>query len=366
MHNSHTYVPMLKYKDAEVFAFRNLKPELKSNVVPLFQLVHQYWTEVAKDEEGNLIKVRHKRSKSEVLQNVIADIRRKLCDAWILLDVSIIFPNSKEMAWKEVAESSTSLFGNKIILVLNPNDLTSCKPSQSVKDFFLKNGIALRAYKDQLTEKFWGTVDDSLLNLGLERSKVDLILDYQLCDQETKRQMNEQFDNITRLIGWRSLTLTAGSFIENLTGMKPGNHDLPRTEWILWNEILSNNRENLDKLRFGDYTIQFPIYSESPAQPRGSRSVRYAKEEKWVVLKGQTDDAKNSAKTKQYYAHALVLVNGGIYCGSSCCWGDKFIFDISNKTIKSYGGLTTWLRVGINHHMSLTIGQLASLGQISD
>lgn len=367
MKNKHSYVPILKFKDAEVFAFRSLSEEQKKSITPLFQLVHQYWYENAKDKEGKAIKIRHQLSSLAVLQNVLTDVRNKLSDTKLFIDVSIMFPHAKEVAWKEIAESPVTLFGNMMIIVLTPEDILSSHPDKSVLEFFNKNGIALRVFKEDLTENFWESVDTSLTKLGLLRTNVDLILDYQLYDTDTADHVKEQLSNSSNMKGWRSLTVASGSFVVDLQGMKPGNHDLVRTDWLLWNELLANNYDLGETiLGFGDYTIQYPIYSQSPEQVRGSRSVRYAKEDKWVIVKGQTDDAKNSAKTKQYLGHCLVLVNSGLHCGDNCCWGDRFISSISNKTNKKYGGLSTWLRVGFNHHLSLTTAQLASLGQISD
>jgi len=367
MKNNHTYVPILKYREAEILSLRDLNQQQKDDIVPLLQLVHHYKNEYTKDEEGNKIAVRRELSPNEVLKKALDDIRKYINDTRLFLDVSILFPTSKDYAWTQIAESLMTLFGNKVVIVMTPEDVVTQTLSQTVKDCVSQKGIALRVNKAILSENFWETVDENLSRMGLERKNVDLILDYQLPDDEMVAHAIQQLQNKNNTVNWRSVTIASGAFVENLMGYEPGNHDLKRVDWSAWNQILSAPEvSDLTNLGYGDYTIQYPLYTPPPARMNASRSVRYAKEDKWVIIKGLTDTAKNSAKTKQYYAHAQVLVGEGISCGENCCWGDKLIHEINNKVHQKYGNSSTWVRVGITHHISLTIKQLASFGQSSD
>ena len=120
------------------------------------------------------------------------------------------------------------------------------------------------------------------------------------------------------------VTFVSGAFRENLSGLDVGTHKLPRNDWLLWQKLSLDSSGNRKELNYGDYTIQYPLFSEfqEGVIPNPSRSIRYTKETEWIIFKGQTDKAENSAKAKQYFAHIQILNKLGHLYDADCCWGD--------------------------------------------
>ena len=109
---------------------------------------------------------------------------------------------------------------------------------------------------------------------------------------------------------------------------------------------------------FADYTIQHPVYKESAQFFAPSASIRYTLKDEWLVMRGQR------GKPRQYLANARILSEMPEYkgFGEGFSYGDAQIklkgADLSSKRT---GNPTTWLVVGINHHLACVTSQIATL-----
>jgi hypothetical protein len=62
----------------------------------------------------------------------------------------------------------------------------------------------------------------------------------------------------------------------------------------------------------------------------------------------------------QWPANAMLLCESTEFYGADFSAGDSYIFKVSNGG-EGHGSPETWIRAGINHHMTLVSRQIASL-----
>lgn len=343
------YMPILKWKQAEVGALRDLNPEERKKMAPLIQLVPKYTRVSVKPLLFEPI------SKKEVLNNALANIQKYLSDFKIYLDSSLLY-DSERIEVFEATNNSSTLFGTNIIPVLDLSDVKTGSYSEGAMSLINKQGICLRVYKEEVNDEFWRTINLLLSRLRIDREKVDLLLDYRVTSSIQSNSFLSSLKKTKNTQDWRLFYFASGAFPENLTQCTIGTNELLREDWKLWKDI-TDNINGFRRPIYSDYTIQYPIYSAPVNNPNTSYSVRYATPEKWVVMRGQARNAKNSMGIKQYYAHAVMLKNLGI-CNEACCKGDTYILKVAQNP-NGEGNNPKWLRVGINHHISTTLKQLA-------
>jgi hypothetical protein len=67
----------------------------------------------------------------------------------------------------------------------------------------------------------------------------------------------------------------------------------------------------------------------------------------------------------QWPANAQLLSDHHEYCGPDFSYGDKYIYELGEQLdrgiIEKTGNPETWLRAGINHHITFVYHQIASL-----
>ena len=145
---------------------------------------------------------------------------------------------------------------------------------------------------------------------------------------------------------------------------KNSQHDLPRYDWLAWEECAAKGEGRIPT--FGDYTIQHPRFEENEGKHRNfSASIRYASERTWVVMRGEGVHNENGPGYNQYPGQALLLSERSEFRGESFSFGDWYIKQMSRE-MKKTGGPQQWLAAGINHHMTLTVWQLAQRSVVAN
>ncbi len=195
--------------------------------------------------------------------------------------------------------------------------------------------------------------------LELEPGEADLILDLQMTDGSGV-SLPGICDGLPSLHQWRTFTVASGAFPKDLRGFQVGQHVLARSDWHNWRDGVTNSGALSRLPSFSDYTIQHPIFGEPPEFPNTSASVRYTHYDYWVIMRGEGLRNDNGPGFDQYPANALLLCERDEFCGAAFSYGDAYIHGIAEQTTQT-GGLKTWLRAGINHHMTLVVRQIASL-----
>lgn len=73
---------------------------------------------------------------------------------------------------------------------------------------------------------------------------------------------------------------------------------------------------------------------------------------------------EDSAGFKQYPANAFLLSERPEFCGTAFSYGDQYISEIASQSERT-GNAETWLRAGVNHHLTFVVRQIARIFESS-
>ncbi len=345
------YVPLLKAKEGEFGALSELTEGVKNSISPLIDIFPDSKTSLDKrlariakrirttwgcdrpifvDQFG--IKLKERVSGGKHPLTFIFDCLRKL-------NVKAI-PSTgfdRDEAYNEALEKIVNKDNRGICIRLLIEDMES-----------------MHELKDNL---------ESLLSyLDISYQDTHLILDFRELKVDKVKTAIETAINVIRdmpnINDWKTLTIAASGFPGSLAEI--GTHavgNITRIELQLWNALI-NRRNEIERLpSFGDYGIQHPdlldldwrIISLVP-------NIRYTLPFKWLIIRGGSRKKYGSHQTHQL---SKDLVNMPEYYGETFCWGDSYI-SLCAQEIGGPGNMTTWRKVGTNHHITLVSSQVAN------
>lgn len=358
MFKSKHYVPILKWKRAEQGALASLDKKIRKNITPLLQFV------MPKSKPQEQLEDVIKRFEEQ-----LPEISAKINDVWgkspLFIDVSLLFSTPLKAKALDVIVREGNKLGCTLIPVIHLNDDNEIKKSAFAVAKETKNGLCLRLVCSDFSDT---TAFDQnitkLLPKELDEKDVDLLVDIK--ETENNGDKYSKYigfsQNIPNLAKWRTFIFASGSFPENLSECKLDEENLmPRIDWKSWRENV--NKKLQRKPAFADYTIQHPIYKEVTQFFPPTSSIKYTLEENWLIMKGKKQ------KFELYLASAAELVKDKRFYGENFSDGDKYIAEkakhfpqyIKNPAIKGTGSTETWLKAGINHHLSLVADQISNL-----
>lgn len=358
---SNIYLPLLRWKAAEVGALTELEPRIRQFVFPVMELCPTAF-------------IRYKRTKGKRYEKEVLPINtllKKLVklkgatgDQAVGIDLIHIkdseSPYDCRSIWNLISTSQKTL-NLRIVPVTGFNG--KGKSYQELigsltKEF--RDGLCVRVSLEDISRRsFTQDIDKLLSILQHEPRNIDLILDLKLVDSKTPEYATIS-GQIPQVTNWRSVTLLGASFPVDLTHLEANNtHELLRLEWSKWQNEVQKVGDKLVRVpMFGDYTAQHPLYREPVRNPRVSASIRYTTSDRWVVFRGEWIGKKNGSGCAQYPAWAQLLVaRSDLYSGASFSYGDEYIMRKSIDGTKP-GGRRDWLTVEINHHITYTVCQL--------
>lgn len=165
---------------------------------------------------------------------------------------------------------------------------------------------------------------------------------------------------IPTLNAWKTFTVASGAFPQDLQGFSIGQHLLPRADWRVWLRHVTARPRTLRLPSYGDYTIQWGYFAEPPERANFSASIRYTSSDDWVIMRGEGVFHDGSPGFAQWPANAQMLCARPEFCGRDFSAGDRYIYQMANQSVDT-GGAETWLRAGINHHITFAARQVANL-----
>ena len=370
------YVPILKWKRAEQGALESLTNEHREWIVPLIELVMPKPKSLFKDKEKKIRKNREELFQESIMtfsSKRISEIPEeiiKCCRANpSYIDFSLIYTvDLKVASINKVIKNSTKK-GAKLIPVLNLSDSNEVKKAirQVFSDHTKK--ICLRIVSSELENisKLNVQLDDILQYFNTSRENIDLLIDLKEIKNDSiqyRRYFNFS-QTIKELSKWRNFIFACGSFPENLSECALDEPKLiPRTEWVNWLKIQQGGSKRIPT--FADYTVRNPIYNEALQFYHSSASIKYTLQSDWIILRGK------AKKFEDYLANSFLLVNDQRFKGKDFSAGDKFIVEKAKyfpeymkkkkegKNPKGTGSTVMWLESFINHHLMLTVFQLAN------
>ena len=353
------YVPVLRWKEAERLALRKLGPKVRQQITPLIEITPR----AAGTSTAPL---------NQRLAAAADDMVKDWGDTPLFVDLGLVSSGAKAPGAAHPVcrffEHGNNRFAPSFIPVTalgRDAAYQSAVRSVVTSD---RLGLCLRLDgRELLQPKLSREIDHLLAELGLEHENVDMLVDFGVVT-DTMIDLKYACQRIPYLQRWRTFIVVSGAFPKDLTGMDVGRHDLPRRDWQAWrNQVAPPS--TLPRLpSFGDFVIAHPVYEEpSPdgGRPNPSASLRYAAGDYWIVMRGEAIYNTEGPGLAQYPAQATLLTGYPEFCGEAFSYGDWYIKEKAKDLGKNGhgrpGNLRSWLQAGINHHLTLTVHQIANL-----
>jgi hypothetical protein len=341
MHDHFKYVPVLRWKQGEKYALRDLFKEDRRHIYPLIELIPPNFSEQnAKKYGGD--------------NGIIMHIKHEIEDYW---GISAFFLDTVHIPKKlQMAVLASYLIKEKITNLIPVIYLES--PSELLVLFKNNiNSICIRIKYFDLFEKLNNKIDRILKIVQMTPQKVNLLIDLEQVENYSEK-FPQILNNLNNYEEWRSIILISGALPKDLTNFHIGQHSLKRQDWILWKKFVKDiNFKNMIP-KFGDYTVQYPLYHEAPKNANVSASIRYTCEENWVIMRGEGLRNEGGPGFGQYPANAQLLCERNEFCGRNYSAGDYYIEEKAINPFKT-GNPRTWIQAGINHHMTYVVRQLS-------
>lgn len=364
-----SYVPVLKWKRAEQGALVDIGSDLKDRMLPLIELVMPKPKSSLKDMDIEGLY-------SEVLDifqtKKLQEIPKEIMEAWglrpIFVDFSLLYPEVKLLALKYVTSEAAKMSLN-IVPVVNFGDSNEFKVEvvKCHRDF--GSDICVRVTSSDLGDM--ASLNSRLKNY-LDRSGATEKDTYLVVDLKDLDEVGDYSDysrsvdvsqNIMNIHDWKGLVLASGSFPLDLSDCKIDEDNfIARNDWNYWRKQF--DRKSLKRMpTFADYGIRHPIYVESYQFREPTASVKYTLKDSWWVVKGK------KRKFEYFLGAAALLKASESYYGKTFSAGDKYIADkaahypeyLKDPKIKGTGTTESWLKAGLNHHLSVVSDQLSNL-----
>ena len=328
------YVPILKWKQGEQGALKELEDNIKDNIIPLIEITPNV-------------------KENKFLPSLSAWLNRPF-----YFDVlPECYAQDEEFYFKLLAQTNSEFVIP--VLSLNEDDIDTITKAET----YSNNGFALRITTldaDDIENKL-----DELLNI-FSPNNIDLILDLKTIDNsnplEKSLVLKSLLSDIPKLNEFRNIILSTSAFPASVSQAEKGElSQFDRADWYFWKKYSPslNNKYNIN-LVFSDYTVNIPENIEFIIGMSPVFKIRYTTNDHFIILKGETIKKGGLEKEKISYL-CQKLINSPLFEGEDFSWGDKFIFNGTQQNLDSYGNLATWVKVATNHHITLVVNQISNL-----
>lgn len=351
-----TYIPALSWRMAEYQALFRLSNGVKSSVVPLISV-----PEIGFDFE----KWAPTHTLQEHLEKFVGSYPKKWGEhfAWIRLHQEIeerqaddgrhvfdfIFDGLRVQDAKAIPALSLAA-NDKSIRATNR---TVCLDRRGI-------GIIIRL-EDIMAEP---TDDIRRLSqeLGVGTEETDLIIDLGSPNYEPYEgfasALIKSVGRMRDIAEYRSLIIVGTSIPKSFRFIARGTDEIPRHDWLFYRSLLGVLPDSFRHPLYGDYTIVHPA-----SEARDMRMLKpagklvYATPNSWRTRKGGAfrDDRE------QMHSHCAEIIHDAAfqYKGSQYSYGDEYIASCASHA-EGPSNLSRWKQVGINHHITLTVQELAN------
>ncbi len=365
-----SYVPILRWRSAEMTALQKLLPADRGHITPLVEFIMPAPT----TEKGDRRRITET-SRDKFLRKLpdVASGLLKFCGREpMFLDVHLLDGDIRATALKNILDATRKLdiFSIPVTHIIPAISTTADTATREVAARYAKesgHGLCIRIDKSHFAEANLAAVITEFLRLNaLDIANTDLLVDLQIVEDHTAaKAVVAQLMRLPDLPKWRSFIVSGGSFPKDLTDLEVfETHAIDRADWRLWLEI-SETEQLPRKPIFSDYTVQHPIFYGYIPGASVSASVRYTEDEQWQVFRGQALGYVNKKTwqkgpgSKQYLGHARTLTGQSFYKGEKYSFGDAEIKRIADEKNGKTGNPQKWLCIAINHHLTLVARQTA-------
>jgi len=354
---SATYLPILKAKQGEFTALRELGPT--EAIAPLIEIPKIPWN--FKDDQPACSVDDHIAKMARAIRRDRQSCANLLLDAGLLEDEG---PSACSRALREVL-SELSADGTPAIPVTGLE--RAAKYQQVVRGAHRRDGggCCIRLEREDLFDLvvLKSGIAELLKATRVAPEEADLIVDLKSVSEDTEAAdlewMLEVLPELPLLSNWRSLWLAGSAFPEFLTEVRANTLAyLPRVEWTIWSSLLKKGLASARVPRFADYGIAHPANLEVDFRKmRMSANLRYTVEDHWLVLRGRN---VRDYGYGQFNDLCKKVVDMPEYYGAEFSWGDGYIMGCAEGEAGP-GSASTWRKVGNSHHFQVALAQIEEI-----
>lgn len=354
-----SYVPILRPKQGEVFAIRDLSDVAQNRITPFFD-VHR-------------VQLRNGRKEKSIDKHLDSIIER-IYKHW---------PSNREFFWDlfsidlserlQDGKHPVLWFGRKlhnkgmiaIPTIGSDRDASYIKAIQDLLRKGKTESVCIRILPDDLEtpRETISELRNILQRLEIAQSKCHLLIDMRVIKEaeiEEIVEMVSEFTSQCDIDSWKTFTFSSCSFPIDMSWLSPNTESrVIRAELILWNALIKAKPLIGRKPNFSDYAINNPEKPDiDPMRIRAGGKIRYATENDWIIVKGH--GLHRGERFNQYRKLSRKVMDFPDYRGTSYSWGDDYL-DKCWKEGVGTGNLTTWITVDTNHHLTLVGEQISTL-----
>jgi len=344
------YMPILKWKQGERMAVKNLTAHQCQDIVVMLELL-------AIDAAPDAVAL--KAALPLYLSKIVKDIKSAFPEgACIAVDTRHIAPGyTRQLRLSSVVCKLLGAKTGRIIIPVVSESAVQANPAdlKSLNEF---PEIILRIRTNAITDEQIPDLIQQVTDAGISGDKIHLVIDqYSIVGEEpvARAALVEKHLAAALAQGCASTTLAGGSFPMNLIGYKQGAVEIGRVEWMVW-EIIKG-KSGLSGVRYADYTVTNPAplpadLDTSKVNP--SVAIRYTCSNSWRLYKA--GGFKNGAPD-QYRGLCQLLITDGVYSQSTFSYGDQCYAEAAAHRMGN-GNPSSWRRDATNHHIVFTKAQL--------
>lgn len=346
MTNNFKYVPILQTKQNEYAALNELALNIKPFVKPLFNLTNS-----------------EKERRAHALPKQILDRWGNL-PCYIDLDTSRDFIIENKFYAEWIFDRLQSLELNNVDLVLSLSSSMSMLTavSNAIKNY--GHNLAIRVAITELNSDTSEKIDKLISACDLTDSDVDLIIDYAENVQPNSflhfQSIQLVLNNLTANKNFRNVIVASSSMPKELPRDDYNPHGfVPRTEWHAYD--LTSKTPNTLPYIFSDYGSVHPEEFESDAPVKPNAKIKYTLDGDYMLVVRYQAHVDGF---EQYHDMCEHIINSGHYSDAQYSRGDQYIYDCSQRATGP-GNFVTWVKVGVNRHITVVVNQIANQDGLS-
>ena len=343
------YVPVLKVKRGEKRALGLVSTALTDRITPLMEIVEI--------------------TEGKTVPDHLSTAFRGLADA--LRPFSRCFLDTREIAGAGPS-AALAVFQRASDEGISFTPVTGISRSADVAAAIKHSpqGLALRLTREEFEGGGSGLkVRNFMMSHSLALGETDLIIDLggvgDLVSEGVIALTAFCLSEVPDMTKWRTLTVSGCAFPKGMGVVGRDSHLLvERAEWLAWRDGLFSLRGGLSRLpTFSDSAMQHPIGIEGfdPRIMQVSATVRYARPEHWLLIKGES--TRVTPPGVQFPRLATQLVYGHLkkhFDGPDHCEGCRLIKAAADGADK-LGSAEVWRRLGTVHHITMVMDGLGGL-----
>lgn len=228
-----------------------------------------------------------------------------------------------------------------------------------------RGGMALRL---ELHELLSGDIAQRVGSLvteaKLDKDNLDLLIDLGSVDDLIPSGVSEAVRQVAAAVQamspCRSVAVISSSWPKRLEVDRHGSAEIARSNWTVWrDELRVQPLGPLGTPAFGDMCIQHPdgVEGFDPKKMAVSATVRYATEDHWIIVKGESTKRVPAKQQFPILAERLIEEHADRFDGSAHCQGCEDIVRTA-RGASGCGNAEAWRRIGTCHHITKTVESL--------